>query len=355
MMGMNVCSLYAQPEAFSYQGIAVDNGGQVLSNTTIGLQFSIINDGNVLLVETHTTTTTGIGHFAANVGMGNNVSGDFGTIDWSGGSYFLRVQMDENGGTNYSFDSEVELLAVPYALVVETSGMDVPAGPMGPAGMDGADGAPGANGIFGFNGINCWDTNGNGINDLGEDSNGDGVFNALDCEGPSGPTGATGATGATGPSGPIGPAGAAGGPTGQQGPIGDQGPQGNFFGDQGPVGPIGLTGETGPTGPAGPKGPTGPVGPTSNEIGMTGPMGPIGPGGGPVGPVGPPGEQGPAGLPGLPGEEGEPGFSFAELAELSSEEPDTSTGINLYVDDGTNREDGLPGLRFFDGANWIDL
>lgn len=54
------------------------------------------------------------------------------------------------------------------------------------------------------NGINCWDTNGNGINDPNEDTNNDGVFDALDCQG---------AIGATGPAGPQGPAGSSGGGT----------------------------------------------------------------------------------------------------------------------------------------------
>jgi len=34
----------------------------------------------------------------------------------------------------------------------------------------------------GLNGIHCWDLNGNGIDDPEEDSNGDGVFSALDCQ-----------------------------------------------------------------------------------------------------------------------------------------------------------------------------
>ncbi|MCX2718907.1 DUF7151 family protein [Lentiprolixibacter aurantiacus] len=46
-------------------------------------------------------------------------------------------------------------------------------------GEDGQDGADGADGI------NCWDTNGNGVNDPAEDVNGDGVFDTSDCQGQS--------------------------------------------------------------------------------------------------------------------------------------------------------------------------
>jgi len=51
------------------------------------------------------------------------------------------------------------------------------------------------------NGINCWDTNGNGINDPNEDTNNDGVFDALDCQGATGPQGPVGPQGPAGPSG----------------------------------------------------------------------------------------------------------------------------------------------------------
>lgn len=49
----------------------------------------------------------------------------------------------------------------------------------------------------GTDGISCWDLNGNRVNDPEEDINGDGVFDALDCQGPPGLNGLDG---------PIGPA-----------------------------------------------------------------------------------------------------------------------------------------------------
>ena len=75
------------------------------------------------------------------------------------------------------------------------------------------NGSVGTNGTPGTNGINCWDVNGNGLNDPSEDLNNDGNFTTLDCQG---------ATGATGPAGPTGPQGAAG----SQGVAGPQGPPG---------------------------------------------------------------------------------------------------------------------------------
>ncbi len=67
-------------------------------------------------------------------------------------------------------------------------------GPMGPRGPRGP---AGANGKDGKDGINCWDTNGNGVKDPGEDTNGDGVWDASDCKGPKGDPGPPGGVGDT--------------------------------------------------------------------------------------------------------------------------------------------------------------
>ena len=53
-------------------------------------------------------------------------------------------------------------------------------------GKDGNDGADGVAGTAGADGINCWDLNGDGVNDPGEDINGDGLFDAADCNALSG-------------------------------------------------------------------------------------------------------------------------------------------------------------------------
>ena len=59
-------------------------------------------------------------------------------------------------------------------------------------------------------GLACWDLDGDGIQDLEEDINLDGVWDAADCKGPQGETGPTGAEGAQGPQGEIGPMGPTG-------------------------------------------------------------------------------------------------------------------------------------------------
>jgi hypothetical protein len=68
----------------------------------------------------------------------------------------------------------------------------------------GPQGEPGADGQDGEDGISCWDLDGDGIGDTGEDINGDGIFDARDCKGLKGDTGETGAAGTDGTNGQDG-------------------------------------------------------------------------------------------------------------------------------------------------------
>jgi len=56
-----------------------------------------------------------------------------------------------------------------------------PTGPQGEQGPIGLTGDRGPQGLDGSSGLNCWDSNGNHAQDVDEDINGDGIFNALDC------------------------------------------------------------------------------------------------------------------------------------------------------------------------------
>lgn len=56
----------------------------------------------------------------------------------------------------------------------------------GPRGLQGEQGDQGIQGALGPPGLNCWDTNGDGIQDAGEDKNNDGNWDTLDCQGEGG-------------------------------------------------------------------------------------------------------------------------------------------------------------------------
>mgnify|MGYP001258080327 CR=1 FL=1 len=118
-------SLNAQtspPESISYQGIARDVSGNILSNQPIGIQF-IIHQGSAggtsVFTEQHSVTTNSLGLFTLQIGSVNTSA--FSSINWANGPYYLEVQMDPNGGTSYTSVGTQQMLSVPYALYAKNS------------------------------------------------------------------------------------------------------------------------------------------------------------------------------------------------------------------------------------------
>lgn len=112
------------PYMFSYQSLVRDNNGQLVTEESIGVQISILQgsqDGAAVYVENHTVESNINGLITLAVGAGST-SDDFGAIDWSAGPYFLKTEMDPNGGANYSISGVTQLFSVPYALHAETAG-----------------------------------------------------------------------------------------------------------------------------------------------------------------------------------------------------------------------------------------
>jgi len=55
------------------------------------------------------------------IGTGTVQGGDFTTIDWANGSYFIKTETDLTGGANYTITGTSQLLSVPYALHAKTA------------------------------------------------------------------------------------------------------------------------------------------------------------------------------------------------------------------------------------------
>ncbi len=228
LLCFGVAVLAQSPNLMSYQAIIRNASNQLIVNAPIGVRVSILQGsatGTVVFRETYNPnpTTNSNGLLGLNIGSGLSIIGSFAQVNWSQGPYFVQVEADPNGGTNYTISSVSQLLSVPYALHAKTAEVPGLPGPQGPIGLTG----------------------------------------------PQGPQGPAGSNGAVGPQGPIGLTGPAGpqGPIGLTGPTGPQGVPGND-GAVGPQGPIGLTGPTGPQGVPGPQGPQGsfPAGTQPGEI-----------------------------------------------------------------------------------------
>lgn len=191
------------PEKMSYQAVVRDGSNNLITSSTIGMQITILqgsSSGTAVYVEMQTPTSNTNGLVSLEIGSGTVVNGDFFTIDWSNGPYFIKTETDPTGGTNYTITGISQLLSVPYALYAATAGNNLP-GPTGPPGANGQDGVGVASTL----------------------DNNDGTFTINYTDGSSFTT--TDLIGPQGEQGPIGPTGLTG-PQGVQGPLGNDGVDG---------------------------------------------------------------------------------------------------------------------------------
>ena len=119
-----IATIAQTPEAFKYQAVARDAGGQILANQSVSFRISILQasaSGTSVYSETHAATTNTFGLVNLEIGNGVVVSGDFTVIDWGMNSYFVQIEMDATGGNNYQLMGTSQLLSVPYALHAKTA------------------------------------------------------------------------------------------------------------------------------------------------------------------------------------------------------------------------------------------
>lgn len=113
------------PSGFTYQSVLRDANNDLIINTTVGTQISILQTtagGTAVYVETHTASTNANGLLTLQVGGGAVQSGTFGGIDWSAGPYFIKSETDPAGGTTYTITGTQQMMSVPYALYAQSSG-----------------------------------------------------------------------------------------------------------------------------------------------------------------------------------------------------------------------------------------
>jgi hypothetical protein len=331
------------PDGINYQAVIRNLSGSLIANSTIALRIQVKQtsaSGTIVFQERHSVTTSAQGLVNLVIGQGTLLGGNFSTINWTAGPYFVSLGVNFSNGTTYLDYGSQQLMSVPYALYAKNAGNQLnqwrygnvlPANNLGVLGDFYLDMIIGN--VYYKSSATTWILTGN-------------IKGPTGATGVAGPAGAQGLIGLTGPAGPAGPTGATGvaGPAGAQGMIGLTGPAGpagptGATGVAGPAGAQGLIGLTGPSGPAGPTGATGVAGPAGATgiagpqgiQGLTGPAGPTGatgPSGGPAGPTGP---QGPTGLTGPAGTNG-----TAVLNGTSS--PSINTGVDgdFYINTASN-------------------
>jgi trimeric autotransporter adhesin len=116
---LSMQELWAQPpQSFKYQAILRNAAGEVLTNQAVAVRISLLRgseNGDQVYTETHQGSTNGAGMFVLNIGEGIDGQGLAG-VDWSLGPYYLKIEVDPAGGTDYKNMGTSPLLSVPYAL-----------------------------------------------------------------------------------------------------------------------------------------------------------------------------------------------------------------------------------------------
>jgi hypothetical protein len=113
------------PYAFNYQTILRDSDGWIIPNQIISLRISVLQgsaSGTLKYKEVHNGISTdqfGVVNIA--IGNGTVQSGSLESINWAEDSYFLKIEMDPNGGTTYQVMGTTQLLSVPYTLHSKTT------------------------------------------------------------------------------------------------------------------------------------------------------------------------------------------------------------------------------------------
>jgi len=113
------------PQMIDYQGMARDGSGNPLANTTISLRMSVWQGplpGSMVYSEKHTPGTNSYGLFHIMIGDGSVLSGNFTTIPWATGNYYIQTEIDPAGGNSFIDMGKSQLATVPFAFYAANSG-----------------------------------------------------------------------------------------------------------------------------------------------------------------------------------------------------------------------------------------
>lgn len=115
------------PNQMSYQAVIRNASSALAVNQAVGMKISILQ-GTATGTEVYkelfnpNPMTNANGLVTLAIGTGIPLTGTFAGIDWSTGPYFVKIETDPTGGTNYTLVSTSQLMSVPYALYAKSAG-----------------------------------------------------------------------------------------------------------------------------------------------------------------------------------------------------------------------------------------
>ena len=99
------CVFAQVPKAFNYQAVVRNSSGEIIANQDVSFRISILENsesGTAVYVETHTLRTNNFGLANLKIGRGTKISGTFEAENWKENTHFIQVEIDPEGGSNFS-------------------------------------------------------------------------------------------------------------------------------------------------------------------------------------------------------------------------------------------------------------
>jgi hypothetical protein len=117
-------ALAQPPEKMNYQAVLRNSSNELIVNQEVTIKISILQnaaDGIIVYNETQSVTTNSNGLVTLEIG---NETG-FSNINWANANYYIQIEADPEGGTNFTISGVSQLLSVPYALHAKTTSQTV--------------------------------------------------------------------------------------------------------------------------------------------------------------------------------------------------------------------------------------
>ncbi|MCQ2298220.1 MAG: hypothetical protein MJZ51_06350 [Bacteroidales bacterium] len=108
------------PVVFLHQAVVRDAQGVLVCDRTIGVRLSILQgseSGEPVYSESFVTRTNAYGLYTIEVGSSSNLM----AVDWTLQPFYVRSEVDVDGGNSYSVEATHELYSVPFAMSVQVA------------------------------------------------------------------------------------------------------------------------------------------------------------------------------------------------------------------------------------------
>lgn len=123
VFGLCLMVIGQEPESFSYKTIVRAATGEPIASKTVSIRVSIVletNPESVIYSELHHPLTNQLGLVSLTIGEGADKTGDFTDIDWNANKYFLKVETDARGGSDFNNVVTTQIMVIPYILPPKT-------------------------------------------------------------------------------------------------------------------------------------------------------------------------------------------------------------------------------------------